>query len=155
MGPELATAALISTALGTGLQVKAAQGQAQAQNAALTYQNQLRARGAENAQREALAAADQSRLSSRRKLSTLRAFQGARGTVGEGSPLEVLTAAAGQYEAEALDIERQGKIAQSATEARMNIANMQKASNKRAAFYNTATALTSGGTQAFQIIRGL
>lgn len=139
----------------TGLSVYSGIEQANTQAAFNEYNAEVNRRNAENAQDEAAIAAQQQRRSNSRMLASIRARQGAAGNVDTGSAIESLTDTAGQFEMEALDIERQGNIASDQFEARANIQQIRADSARKSAPYAALGRGLQGGNRVLAIASGL
>lgn len=156
MGLEtLAIVGIGATLAATGLSVYSGIQQADTASAYASYNARVAEQNKLNAQKEATNAAQQQRRANSRILASMRARQGAAGNVDTGSAIESLSDTAAELELEALDIERQGKIAANVYEARQNIANIQSKSHKRAGIMTGAARGLEGGSRVLAISQDL
>lgn len=156
MGIETALiAGLAISAISTGVSVYSGIQQSKSAESLARFNQQVAQVNKDNALKESQAAAGQQRRSNARRLSSIRAAQGQRGVVDEGSALESLLDQATQFELDALDIERQGKIASNAFEARANINSIQANAIRRARPLGAASTALSGGGRTLAIATNL
>lgn len=141
--PFAAIGAIASVA-GTALSVYTSIESGNRQDELFQYQAALEQAQARAAQQEAQIAAQQQRSSNQGALAKMRAQQGQGGTVDAGSALENLSSFARNLEADALDIERQGKLAKNQLEAQSEISRIQGRNARRTGHVGAGTSLIKG-----------
>ena len=151
----LAVAGITMGVLGTGVSVYGQIQQSKSAAAIANFNAQQQRNNAFLARREAEAAASSQRKSTQKRLGAMRAVQGARGVVGVGSALESLVEEAQTGELEALEIERQGKLAAQGFEARAQIAQLEARSKRRALPFQLGATALSGADRMFTSIANL
>ncbi|MDP0496040.1 MAG: hypothetical protein Q7Q73_07495 [Verrucomicrobiota bacterium JB024] len=156
MGIETALiAGLAVSAIATGIGVYSGQQQAQSAAALAKYNADVQTQQGVAAKEEANAAAQAHRTRRESVLASIRARQAESGVTGVGSPLDTVSKEAKTFEAEALDMQRQGQLAQAGYNTRAQISQLQGQSARRTGNLNTATSLTSGLGRSFDIITQL
>lgn len=145
MGLEtMAAVSVLVAAAGTGVSTYAAVDSGKKQDELFKYQAALEQEQARAVERQALVAAQQTRESNQAALSRIRAKQGQSGIVDQGSALENLSSFARNLEADALDIERQGRLEKDQLSAQSQISRIQGRNASRTGMLGAGTSLLGG-----------
>jgi len=135
----------VGTALaGTAMSAYSQYEQGKSQQRWSEYNAAIAERDAESARQSAEYEAGLTRKEKEKTLARQRALYGKAGVTLEGSPLEMMAETAGEYEMDALMIERGGKLESQRYRSEAQLSRMKGSAAKRAGYYGAGSTLLTG-----------
>jgi len=141
---SIAAAGMVLTAIGTAVGAYSQYEQGRSQQKWSEYNAAIAERDAEFARQSAEYEAGLIRREKEKTLARQRALYSKAGVTLEGSPLELMAETAGEYEMDALMIERGGKLESQRYRSEAQLSRMKGSAARRAGYYGAGSTLLTG-----------